>query len=518
MAKLPLLDRMIATVSPAAALRRHEARTRLQRATRGPRMLYDAAAHSHRTEGWRPVATDVVGEIRTAGPALRGRSRDLIRNNAYAARAKRAVVANVIGAGIIPSIESPNLRTVEALEKRLREHFDTPACDYTGRLDLYGLQSLIMGTLFESGEVLIRKRLRRAEDGLPLPFQLHVLEPDFLDDLVDGPMYGGDNFAIQGVEFNKDGHVVAYHLFKEHPGTTTPHSTERERVPADMIIHAFDVVRPGQVRGVPWLAPVMLRLLDFGRYTDATLIKQQVAASYTAFVTSDQPDMQSVTTEGEDGATSTNERPLEYTEPGTIKRLLPGESIEFPSAPPTTDFAPYAVATLREIAAGIGISYEALSGDLSGVNFSSGRMGWLEFQRNIDTWRLQLLQPQVLSRVAVWFLGAARISQGVSGSVEIKWTPPRREMVSMQEEVPATVKLIRAGLMSRSEAIRKLGYDPALVDAEIAEDNQRADALGLILDTDPRQRTDYGQEAEPSANNNDAESPTEGGERRNTLN
>jgi hypothetical protein len=64
----------------------------------------------------------------------------------------------------------------------------------------------------------------------------------------------------------------------------------------------------------------------------------------------------------------------------------------------------------------------------------------------------------------------------------------------------------------------KLGYDPALVDAEIKTDQDRADALGLILDTDPRQRTDYGQEAEPSANNNGAESTPEGGERRSTLN
>ena len=45
---------------------------------------------------------------------------------------------------------------------------------------------------------------------------------------------------------------------------------------------------------------------------------------------------------------------------------------------------------------------------------------------------------------------------------------------------------IRSGLMSRSEAISANGYDAEDVDREIAADNQRADDLGLIFDSDPR--------------------------------
>jgi capsid protein len=40
--------------------------------------------------------------------------------------------------------------------------------------------------------------------------------------------------------------------------------------------------------------------------------------------------------------------------------------------------------------------------------------------------------------------------------------------------------------MSRSEAISAFGYDAEDVDREIAADNQRADDLGLIFDSDPR--------------------------------
>lgn len=45
---------------------------------------------------------------------------------------------------------------------------------------------------------------------------------------------------------------------------------------------------------------------------------------------------------------------------------------------------------------------------------------------------------------------------------------------------------IRAGLMSRSEAISGNGYDAEDVDREIAADNARADALGLVFDSDAR--------------------------------
>ena len=48
------------------------------------------------------------------------------------------------------------------------------------------------------------------------------------------------------------------------------------------------------------------------------------------------------------------------------------------------------------------------------------------------------------------------------------------------------VTAIRAGLLSRSEAISAFGYDAEDIDREIAVDNARADALGLVFDSDPR--------------------------------
>src|SRR5690606_19407612 len=117
------------------------------------------------------------------------------RNVPLAARAKAVIAHNVVGSGIIPTIASENEGVKDRLEGLLKAHFDTTACDAYGRHDLYGIQNLVMGCVVESGEALIRYRPRFAEDGLPLPFQLQVMEPDYLDSNVSGPLPNG-NFAV----------------------------------------------------------------------------------------------------------------------------------------------------------------------------------------------------------------------------------------------------------------------------------------------------------------------------------
>ena len=67
-----------------------------------------------------------------------------------------------------------------------------------------------------------------------------------------------------------------------------------------------------------------------------------------------------------------------------------------------------------------------------------------------------------------------------------KWIPQGWQWVDPKKEFDAMLTAIRAGLLSRSEAISAFGYDAEDIDREIAADNQRADALGLVFDSDPR--------------------------------
>lgn len=482
-----LLDRAIAYFNPELGSRRSAARLRMHGLTRA-RMLYDGATTGHRGSGWRPSGTNANQEIRVGGTRLRENARDMVRNNPYASRAKFAIASNVVGTGIIPNVVAKNTRVAERLEELLIEHFDTSACDANGVTNLYGLQNQVMGAVVESGECLVRMRPRRRVDGLPLPFQLQVMEPDYLDLLKDGPLENG-NFAVQGIEFDKSGRIVGYHLYDEHPGETRHFATNKSHlVPADMIAHVYRVDRPGQVRGVSWYAPVIFRLRDFTDFTDAQLMRQKIAACFAAFITGESEETSELT-----DTTDESGRLLEQFEPGMIERLRPGESVEFGTPPPVSDFSQYSSVTLHEIAAGLGISYEALTGDLQGVNFSSGRMGWLEFQRNIDSWRQTMLEPQLNNKIGSWFLkSAVLMGESISREVKIKWTPPRREMISPKDEIPYMAQAVRSGFMTRSEVVRRAGYDPIKLDQEVADDNARQDSLGLVFDTDPRQMTASG--------------------------
>lgn len=471
------LDRVIAFVNPQAAIRRQRARLAVDAMDRISARKYEGAAKGRRIDGWLTQSTSANAEISTALATLRDRSRDLVRNNPYAARAIQAISANTVGTGIVPQAKHKKPKPAQMAMDAWRVWGETTQCDADGNLDFYGLQALAMRTVAESGECLIRQR-RSQDPKLAIPLQLQLLEADFVDSSKEGDLESG-GYIIQGVEFDRFGKRVAYYLFTKHPGDKAA-SKVSVRVPAEEIIHLYRKDRPGQVRGVPWSAPVIVRLHDFDEYEDAQLVRQKIAACYTAFVQDIETPLDSTAAESVLG---------ERLEPGSIELLPPGKTITLANPPTVTGYNEYASAVLHAVAAGYGVTYEMLTGDFSQVNFSSGRMGWLEFNRNIELWRWSMLIPQFCNTVWAWFIEAAMLKGFSVEGVEATWTPPRREMIDPTREVPATIKAIRGGLMSLSQSIRENGYDPKTHLEEMKADFDLLDKLGLKLDSDPRNIT-----------------------------
>ena len=324
--------------------------------------------------------------------------------------------------------------------------------------------------------------------GYTLPFQIQVLEADFLDTNIDGPLSNG-NYAIQGVEFDLRGQRVAYYLFDQHPGSLTYGMSvgySGKRVSADFVAHVARVDRPGQVRGITWFAPVIVRMKDFADYTDAQLLRQKIAACFGAFVTTSDGEGPTSDDQGNPLTTTPSGIPVEGMEPGLINYMREGESVSFATPPMVTDFGPYSNITLHEIAAGLGVTYEAMTGDLSQATYSGGRLGHLEFDRSIDSWRWNMLAPQMLDPIEDWTVEAANVVTGSTEPFTLDWTPPERILIDVAMENEASKDAIRNGLSSRSEEVRKRGLDPVKLDQEIADDNARADRLKLVFDSDPR--------------------------------
>lgn len=475
MARLNWIDRAVSYFSPQAGARRARARVLEQLLTRN---AYEGASRGRRTEGWRTPGSSANAETRNQLAALRNRCRDLVRNNAYAGRAVTVIANNTVGAGIIPRLAGPNETRRKRAARLVAEWMDTRLCDADGRNHLYGLQALAMRTVVESGEVLIRRRWRRASDALPIPMQLQVLEPDFLDATKDGPLPSG-NICYQGIEVDALGRRVAYWLFDDHPGDATRRAAfSSKRIDARDVIHVYRQDRPGQMRGVPWGAPVIIRLRDFADYEDAQLLRQKIAACFAVFVHDDEG--------GEGGAAAPADTvPLEEIGPGIVEHLPPGRDVRFAVPPGVDGYADYSRVSLTAVAVGYGVTYEALTGDLSNVNFSSGRMGWLEFGRNVESWQWNMLIPQMCDGVWGWAMEAAAVAGlGIEG-VTAAWTPPRREMIDPVKEIQGIRDGVRAGLWTLSEQIRRLGYDPEEVFRERAEELQRLRDAGLVFDTDP---------------------------------
>jgi lambda family phage portal protein len=483
------LDRAIALFAPGTALQRQRARVASALLARH----YEAASVGRRTQGWNRTPGDVNAVMGAGLTRLRDVARDLVRNNPHAESAIDTIANHTIGWGIVAKPDKGNKK----LQDLWKSWAETTACDSDGRNDLYGLQHLVVRTVVEAGEVLVRRRRRFLEDGLPLPMQLQVLDPDYIDTMKTGIILRGATGAeygriIHGVEFDLLGRRTAYWLFPEHPGsqivgTGTAFAASR-RVPADGVLHIFKHVRPGQVRGASWFAPVTLRFKDFDEFEDATLMKQKIAACL-AVITSD------VTGASQGLGTSDDSQDpgIDSLEPGMIINAAPGRSVDVVTPPTTSDYSEYSQTTLRSIATGLGIAYEDLTGDYTNLPFSAARMSRLQHWAKVDKWRWQMVIPQFCDPVWAWAMESAQILGAVGDQVpKAKWTPPPPAMIDPANEGLAYQRSIRTGIMSLSEAIRERGYDPDELLAEVAKDNALLDELGIVLDSDARQRTQAG--------------------------
>jgi lambda family phage portal protein len=310
---------------------------------------------------------------------------------------------------------------------------------------------------------------------------------------------------MQGVQFDLLGRRVAYWIFTYHPGGMLVLNPRggilSQPVPADQILHTYRVLRPGQIRGVPWLTPVMLALRDLDDYADAERVRKKIEACVVAMIT--QPEGIEGSWLGFKGNDPLTTHPVESFQPGMTAYLKPGEDVKFNNPPVLGGYREYKTTELEEIAAGLGLPYELMTGDLSKVNYSSWRGGQLGFRNTIENYRWLTLIPMfcmpVRRRVIDTLVLLGKIPARVVDDPAInlyatQWTAPRFESVDPVKDAEAALKDIRMGRITWFEAVLANGYDPNAQLAQIALFNKLVDKFEIILDCDPRNTTLRGQE------------------------
>lgn len=477
---------------------------------------FEGAASGRRLGNWRPVEQDINTLIWSNGDILRARARDAVRRNPWAAKAVDSWVANLISTGHKPQwVDSQ----INALMQPAFLRW-TDEADAYGVTDFYGLQSLVCRSMIEGGECFVRLRPRRASDGLFIPLQLQALEAEHCPLNLNETLSNG-NVIRYGIEFDHLGRRVAYWMYPNHPNSVGfAADNEPKRIPASQIIHVFRPLQPGQLRGIPWLAPVLVKLYELDKYDDAELVRKQLAAMFAGFVTeagAGEPPIPGTTASTDDGVE------LGTLEPGTLQKLLPGEDIKFSSpAEVGGQYETFMRIQLRSIAGGMsGLTYEQLTGDLTSVNYSSIRAGLLEFRRAAEQIQHQILiyqfcRPVVDRVVEAAILFGSVVANGYASDPyrykNIRWIAPGWPWVDPLKDITAKIQEIQAGLTSRSIAVAATGEDIELIDRDQAADNDRADALGLKYTSDGRNanpNTDNVKDTEAGASERpeDNESP-----------
>ena len=484
--------------NPSARVRVRIKGTGLYVDTAKARVDYDAASEKRRLQGWRPTSGGPNATSLNNAETLRKRARDLTRNNPHIKHAADVWAGNLIGTGIKPQSQASDPAFRDAVQELWNSWTDE--ADSQGTTDFYGMQSLVARGLLDAGETFARLRARRVEDGLSVPLQIQMIEADHCPVSLSRQTTGGK--IVGGVEFNMIGRRVAYHLYPEHPGdhAIMAQDSQTQRIDAGEVAHVHRVLRPGQVRGVPGMASVMLKVYELTQLDEAMLKRADVAARFAGFIrqTGDNVPIDAEIEPGSDV-------PMVTLEPGTLHVLQPGEDIDF-STPPEFGASYQAMMTsqLRAVAAGIGITYEQLTGDLTNVNYSSIRAGLLEFRRLAEQVQHQVLVFQFCRPVWSAWLDAAVLAGKLpvrpadyatrrADYARVKWVPQGWSWVDPEKEFKAIIAAIRAGLMSRSEAVSMYGYDAQQIDREVAGDNARVDQLELVYDTDPRKVSIGGQ-------------------------
>ena len=415
-----------------------------------------------------------TSETTSGSPTPRSRSRYSYANDGVFRNGIDAIVTSSVGAGFVATPQHPDDATREALRTAWTDY--ALNCDADGRTDFAGITRNVMQAVAVDGEALIHVQ----PDGM-----LRQLAPGQLD-ASDTRELGEGRRMVGGIEFGRDGRRVAYHIRPFEIGGLFASFGPTIRVDAADICHVFRADGPGQVRGVPWGASVLVAAdtLDQTEYALLTGIK---VAAMVAGVIVDQNNTGSGMPF--DGTQSGNilESGLE---PGTLKVLPGGYDIKFSSPQQAQQASEFLKHQLRRIAAGLGVPEYLLSGDLSNANYSSLRAALVEFRSRIEIWQFAMLVPQFLRPVWERFvtlavlsgrLGAPGFESRMRDYFAVEWIPPALPWVDPAKDAQATATMIAAGLTSRRRAVAAQGYAVEELDAEIVSDLARESDLGLAF-------------------------------------
>lgn len=451
---------------------------------------FDGARIDRLTAGWQSSNLAINEELRNNLDGLRVRSRDLAKNNEFAAKFIAMVSNNVVGPeGFIFQSRAtepdgkPDQQARKAIEAFFWDWMRPGHCEVSGKFHFVDVQRILATAWARDGEYLVRELIGPGFG--PYGYQLELLDVQRIDTTYNRARTVSQNAIVMGVEIDAWRRPVNYHL----RGVGSDGSATRDVIPADQIIHRFKAMEPEQVRGYPWMHAAMRRLHDLNGYREAAVIAARIGASKMGMYIT--PDGNPAGIGLPDGAAD-NGRFSQEVEPGMFEVAPAGYDFKtFDPTYPHEQFEAFNKATLRGVASGFGVSYPSLGSDLSDVNFSSLRGGLLEER---DAWMaiqnsfINDFLAIVVERLIAWALLGGKIllpngtplpAAKLSKFQAHIWQPRRWAWVDPKKDIEAAILGIENCLDSPQRVAASQGRDIEDVLDDLAQFYAELDKRGI---------------------------------------
>lgn len=376
--------------------------------------------------------------------------------------------------------------------------------DAAGVNTLTGLVRLAVGGYLMTGELLataewIRKSNRPFKTAVQMVSPVRLSNPNGLMD--------SDNLK-SGVLLDAYGAPIGYHFRKSFPGDELGKDDwQWIYVPAEkpwgrkQVIHIFEPLLPGQVRGISEMVSVLKQMKMTKNFQEIVLQNAVVNASYAAAIESELPSemiwqqMGMGQSQFGDALKQFMLGMLDYSRGAKniqmdgvkIPHLFPGTKLKMqPMGTPGGVGTDYEQSLLRNIASGLGMSYEQFSRDYTQTNYSSARASMGETWKFMNS-RKKMLADRFASHIyALWMeeeIAAGNISLPPGKTrdwfyeplvkdalTKAEWIGASRGQIDEKKETEAAILRIKNGLSTYEIEIARLGGDWRDVFAQRAEE------------------------------------------------
>lgn len=514
-----VIDRMVESVNPTAALKRQESRMKLESIRRIQNSGYDesgASRSKNSMRGWRASSKSPQEDIDKNLPLLRQRSRSLYMSAPLAVSAIKTNRTNVVGQGLhlksMIDAEFLHMTQEEAnkwqtqAEREFELWANSKFCDSTRVNNFYEIQQVACMSWLLNGDAFILLEYDKKYHFYPYGLRIHLIEADRVCNpnsygnkvnlYAKNPKTG--NRIYNGIEIDDKGKIVSYHICSAYPDSSMKLKKEWAEVKAfgssgmPNVLMLQETERAEQYRGVPYLAPVIESLKQLTRYSEAEMMAAVINGFFTVFITSESGTADVNFTGVVEEDDSVGDSASYELGPGMVNMLNPGEKIEIADAKrPSTNFDAFTTSLAKYVGAALEIPVEILTKNFTS-NYSSSRAAlleaWKAFRMKRSWMAADFCQP-----VYEMFLTEA-ISSGrlkapgffldpliKAAYCKAQWNGPAQGMIDPVKEVTAAEKRIQVGLSTRQrETIEITGGDFESNVAQLAREETMMKKAGIL--------------------------------------